>query len=268
METIALGIEEITEDAKVAILLLDKDGVHIRQGSAPHLPPVYTQTVEGMKIGPKQACSGAAMFLRKRIIVSDISNSPFWDQYADIAKNYQLKACWSTPVLDSNNKVIAAFALYYEHCYEPAHEDFELIDHASYLVRICIELNEKTNALQKSEERFRHAFQDAATGIAITDLNGHFLQANAAYCNMLGYSEQELYEMTFMDITHPDDKAISWELTRSLLTKQTGHTFEKRYLTKNRQEIWVRLSISAPRDETGQPINFIAVCEDITQKNK
>ncbi|WP_133138600.1 PAS domain-containing protein [Legionella genomosp. 1] len=268
LDTIALGIEEITEGAKVAILLLDKDGIHIRQGSAPHLPPVYTKTIDGMEIGPQQLCSGTAMFSKKRVIVSDISSSAFWEDYANLAGENNLKACWSTPVLDSNNKVIAAFALYYDHCYEPTKNDFELIDHAGYLVRICIELNEKTNALQTSESRFRHAFQDAATGIAITDLSGHFLQVNAAYCEMLGYSEQELYEMTFMDVTHPDDKIISWELTRSLLNKQEGHTFEKRYLTKNHEEIWVRLSISAPRDETGQPINFIAVCEDITQKKR
>ncbi|RAP36047.1 hypothetical protein B1207_10775 [Legionella quinlivanii] len=266
LETIALGIEEIAKEAKVSILLLDKDGVHIRQGSAPHLPAIYTQTIEGMQIGPNQLCSGAAMYLKKRVIVPDISSSAFWDHYVELAEENHLKACWSTPVIDSHGKVIAAFALYYEHCYEPTENDFELIDHAGYLVRICIELNEKSNALQTSESRFRHAFQDAATGIAITDLNGFFLQVNAAYCEMLGYSEEELYKMTFMDVTHPDDKSLSWEHCRSLLAEQRGQTFEKRYITKTNQVIWTRLSISAPRDETGKPINFIAVCEDITQK--
>ncbi|KTC68020.1 sensory box/GGDEF family protein [Legionella birminghamensis] len=266
LETIVLGIEEITQDAKASVLLLDKDGIHIRLGASPHLPPIYTETLEGMEIGPAQACSGSAMFLKKRVIIPDVSKHSSWEEYTDIAKQYNLKSCWSTPVFDSHQKVIAAFALYYEHLYEPTARDFELIDHASYLVKICIELHEKTNALQTSESRFRHAFQDAATGIAITDLNGYFLQVNAAYCQMLGYSEQELYQKTFMDITHPDDRDISWELTRSLFTTETGHTFEKRYLTKNGQIIWVRLSISAPRDETGQPINLIAVCEDITQK--
>jgi PAS domain S-box-containing protein len=95
-------------------------------------------------------------------------------------------------------------------------------------------LQEAQERLQQSEEKFRNMYNAAAAGIAVSTPDGRFLQANAAYCQMLGYTEDELRELTFAALTHPDDLILNLELRDELLAGQR-HSFvmEKRYLKKN-----------------------------------
>ena len=78
-------------------------------------------------------------------------------------------------------------------------------------------LNEAQGKLRLSEERFQGMYAAAATGIAISTLDGHYLQANAAYCRMLGYTEEELKTLDFASLTHPDDLLSNLEIRDDLL---------------------------------------------------
>ena len=75
-------------------------------------------------------------------------------------------------------------------------------------------------ALRKSEERWRSVFENSAIGVAPTDLNGRFLAANSVYQKMLGYGEEELRTLSFVDITHEDDREANWALATELLERQ------------------------------------------------
>ena len=120
-------------------------------------------------------------------------------------------------------------------------------------------------ALHRSEERFRQSFAGAPVGMFLTDPDGAFLEANAAFCRMLGYGADELLARTFGDLTHPDDMPVSQEVLEGLTARvATSTTFEKRYLHRDGRTVWVRLSVTAHRDEAGRVLNFIGVVEDIT----
>jgi PAS domain S-box-containing protein len=122
-------------------------------------------------------------------------------------------------------------------------------------------------ALRASEERFRGVFRDAAVGIAITDASGRFLQANAAYCAMLGYSEQELLELDLFAVTHPEDRERAAHGAAQLLAGQLPSlVYEKRYLARSGKIAWARLSVAPLRDERGIPSGLIRVAEDITRQ--
>lgn len=134
-------------------------------------------------------------------------------------------------------------------------------------VRTYLRHRELLDRLHASETRFRRLFQDAATGIAVTTPEGRFLEANAAYCRMMGYSPEELREKTFVELTHPEDRARNLELIRELLDgKRESVVIEKRYLTKTGDTVWGRVSVAAQRDERGRPATLIAVTEDITRQ--
>ena len=95
-------------------------------------------------------------------------------------------------------------------------------------------------ALQQSEERFRNAFDTAAIGMAIVGLDGRWLEVNGALCRMLGYSEEELMDKTFVDVTHPDDLDLDLEYVRKLLNGDLEHyQMEKRYFHKTGDIIFV-----------------------------
>lgn len=122
-------------------------------------------------------------------------------------------------------------------------------------------------ALQQSEERFRNAFGTAAVGMAIIGLDGRWLEVNTAICRMLGYTEQELLSKTFFDITHPDDLDLDLKFIKKLLDGELEHyQIEKRYFHKSGEIIFVLLSVSPVRNETGEVIHFVSQVEDITTR--
>ena len=123
------------------------------------------------------------------------------------------------------------------------------------------------DALRESEERFKSSFRDAATGMALVATNGRWLQVNRALCRIVGYSEEELLEKTFQDITHPDDlEADLGHVRRMLAGEIETYQMEKRYLHKEGSVVWGLLSVSLVRDEGGEPLYFVAQIQDITER--
>ncbi len=138
------------------------------------------------------------------------------------------------------------------------------------LTEVALDITERRRteeALRESEERFRKFFEQAPIGISVIDLNGRFLQANKTYCQMLGYSEQELCQLTFAQITHPEDVEADIRYIQRLFTGEiSSHQIEKRYLTKTGEVVWVNLTSTAIFDQQGQPRYGFAMVEDISKR--
>jgi len=134
------------------------------------------------------------------------------------------------------------------------------------LMHIDITARKLTEAsLRESEERFRGMFDSAATGIAISTPQGRYLQANEAYCRMLGYTLNELRELSFEQLTHPDDLTLNLKIRDELLAGQRQSLImEKRYLKKNGEILWTRASVSATHSAAGEIETLVVVAEDIT----
>ncbi|MCX4188869.1 CHASE domain-containing protein [Methylophaga sp. OBS3] len=121
--------------------------------------------------------------------------------------------------------------------------------------------------LQMSEERFRNAFDTAAIGMALVDLDGRWLEVNDALCNMLGYSESEVLKLTFMDVTHPDDLDLDQQYVEKLIDSELDHyQMEKRYICKDGQILDALLSVSVVHDEHGKVKHFVSQMQDITAR--
>lgn len=124
-------------------------------------------------------------------------------------------------------------------------------------------------ALRESEERFANAFRQSPHGMAFVDPTGHFIKANRALCDMLGYSEAELLERRFAEITHPEDVAIDLEQLERLITREISSYHRiKRYYRKDGKVIWVSLAVSAIHDAEAKPIYFIGQMQDITAQRE
>ncbi len=124
-------------------------------------------------------------------------------------------------------------------------------------------------ALLKSEERFRLTFEQAAVGIAHIAPDGLFLRVNKKLCDIVGYNKEELLQITFQEVTYPDDLATDLDYVQQLLNGAIDHySMQKRYLTKDGSKIWVNLTVALVRDSSGLPEYFISVVEDITETKK
>ena len=123
--------------------------------------------------------------------------------------------------------------------------------------------------LRESEERFRNAFENAATGEALVSLDGNFMQVNRSLCEIVGYSETELLNRNFQSITHPEDLNLDLNYVRQLLagTIRT-YQMEKRYYHKLGHTVWVLLSVSLVKDIDNQPKYFISQIKNINQQKR
>ncbi|MDD5723856.1 MAG: PAS domain S-box protein [Syntrophales bacterium] len=123
--------------------------------------------------------------------------------------------------------------------------------------------------IRQSEERFRATFEHSTVGKSLTMTDGQFLQTNKAFADMLGYTIEEIQEINFAHITHPDDMAKSWECIRILLAgEQTVYRFEKRYIHKNGDIIWTDVSTTLLHDAQGTPLYLITSIVDITGRKR
>ena len=121
-----------------SILLLDPDGIHVRHGGAPDLPESYVRAIDGLSIGPKAGSCGTAAFTRKTVIVGDIATDPLWDDYRALALKNDLRACWSTPIFDSEGRVLGTFAMYFRFPGLPTETHLRLIDVSTHIAAIAI----------------------------------------------------------------------------------------------------------------------------------
>jgi PAS domain S-box-containing protein len=124
-------------------------------------------------------------------------------------------------------------------------------------------------ALQENEELFRRAFDDAPIGISLISPEGRYLRVNKGYCDLLGYSQEELLQMHFQDLTHPDDLEVDVagfaQIKQGAI--QTLQT-EKRYIAKNGTIVPISLSASFIRDADGTPLYCVGHIQDIRERLK
>ena len=112
-------------------------------------------------------------------------------------------------------------------------------------------------------------FDHAPIGVVIVSADRRFRRANPQACAFLGYTEEELKQFTFLDITHPDDLSLGVERTRELLEgKHDTLRFNKRYIHKNGKTLWADVVINTVRREDGTPEYFISQIIDISSQRE
>lgn len=135
--------------------------------------------------------------------------------------------------------------------------------------RDITERKQNEDTLRQREELFRLLFEYAPTGMALLTPTGRFVRVNQAFCDAVGYSQNEMLHMTFQEITHPDDLKPNIELDDQLLRGEIPHfQMEKRYIHKLGHVVHVLLDVGLIRDVEGRPQHFISQIIDITERKK
>ncbi len=123
------------------------------------------------------------------------------------------------------------------------------------------------NKLMESEARFRKSFDYAASGMALLDLNGYYMDVNEFFLNMLGYSEHELFGNTIFEICHPEDvEVLSASLQKLMAGEIEFASYEQRFLHRDGHTCWSLASTSLLQDSEGSPLHFISLYQDLTAK--
>lgn len=131
-------IEQDLPGASCSILTFDANKEILNHASAPNLPAFYCEAIDGVEIGPDVGSCGTAAFRNDIVIVKDTQSDPLWIDFAELAKKAKLRACWSVPIRDANNKVLGTFATYYNIPRLPQDWELKLVNEAADLISIAI----------------------------------------------------------------------------------------------------------------------------------
>lgn len=159
LDRVCLMVQQPLTGIFASVLLLEEETCCLRHGAAPSLPEAYTRIIDGVQIGSKVGSCGTAAWRREAVIVRDIQADPLWEDFKEIAAKFDLRSCWSTPLIASDGTVLGTFALYSATVREPSDWEIRMTSLASDLAGIAIER-------ARSEQKIRFmAHHDPLTGL-------------------------------------------------------------------------------------------------------
>ncbi|MGI4958011.1 MAG: GGDEF domain-containing protein, partial [Janthinobacterium lividum] len=150
--------EKLATGVICSILTIDRAGL-IHPLAGPSLPPDYSAALDGLPIGPNAGSCGTAAYLREEVTVVDIENDPRWAAFKHLALPFNLRACWSSPILSVSGEAIGTFAFYYDECRGPTERERSIVRQCVHLCIIALERH------QRVVDHERRAFTDALTGL-------------------------------------------------------------------------------------------------------
>jgi PAS domain S-box-containing protein len=265
LETICRSVEELAPGVLCSILLLEGD--RLRHGAAPSLPHDYNQKVDGLKIGPTAGSCGTAAYLKKPVIVSDTFTDPLWADYREIAKQYGLRACWSTPILSQQGEVLGTFAMYYREVRSPSAYELQLIERVTHMASLAIERAQTQAQLRASEQRYRSLFESVPIGLYRSTPEGRIVDANDALVQMLGYpSREKLLETPAQALFCDPADRQRWQAEMD--AKDVVSYFVTQLKRYDGTPIWVVDRARAVRDPQGTILYYDGSLVDITEQRR
>ena len=265
---IANRLEDLCTHLHVSIMLLQASG-RLKVATAPSLPEAYRQAADNIPDESTYSTCQQAVLSGELVINENILLDTRWEVFHPLARELNIASCWSLPLKNDADEVLGTIGLYSPRTGRPGAEDIALVSDFSRLAALAIQQQQQLSAQLESEQRFRATFEQAAVGIAHVAPDGRWLRVNSRLCQMLGFSQEQLLEQTFQDITHPDDLAADLQQTNALLNgEQTQFSIEKRYCRADGTELWANLTATLVRTEAGEPLYFISVLEDICARKQ
>ena len=226
LDEICLSIEELIDEksAKCSILSLNKG--QLLHCAAPNIEDGYCQAINGVHIGPNVGSCGTAAYLGERVIVEDIANSSLWADFKDVALQFGLQSCWSTPVISTKSSILGTFAIYHDKPKKPSPFELELIDYFVNFTSIALEKNAeyiKANQLitdlEKSNEKFA-AFTKVMPDLTlIISEEGEYMDIYGTTDALLYKSQSDLINKKINDVMPAEDAtSIMAVINKTLLT--------------------------------------------------
>ncbi len=152
---ICCEIESQVAGVMCAVMLVDEQG-RLRTGAAPHLPSEYTRLVDGVQIGPAVGSCGTAVYRGEAIFAGDLASDPLWAEFAGLAATYGLGACWSSPIMAPDGKVLGTFALYWPQALAEVSEVAQAyVEAATAMTAIAIESERRDARIHQQLDELR-----------------------------------------------------------------------------------------------------------------
>ena len=252
-----LGFSELlSPEMRCSILLVDAVSGLLRHCASPSLPAAYTLAIDKLPIAEGVGSCGTAAARRKTVIVGDIANSPLWEGYQELAASHDLRACWSTPLIDSEGVLLGTCAMYYAQPRTPTTAEEDAIRITGRLATLIIQRHRDAEQLRESEARYRQLAETGPDAV-IAHVEGRILYANSSAVKLLNVSNpRALMQYNVAQFVSPEHRRDLLEHHAGMLSADL-HRFDGTHVN-------VEIAASQILLE-GQTVTLL-VCRDVTER--
>jgi len=264
-------IENIASGSLCGIVLVDSLGNRLQHGAAPSLPLSYNESIHGRPVNLFSGPCAMAASLKEQVIAADVASDTRWDTYEwrALAMAHGLRACWSTPILSSDDRVLGAFAIYSREPGSPSAYHQHLIGQITHLATVAIEHKHREEKLRQDERELRRITDAIDQRIAVHEPDGKILYANRFMLEYSGLSLEDVMADDFRArLIHPDDLDRSRDERQHALERGTPFELELRARHKDGQYRWFLIRYNPLRDEEGRIIRWYSTGTDIDDRKR
>ena len=264
-------IENIASGSLCGIVLVDPISNRLKHGAAPSLPLSYNESIHGRPVNIYSGPCAMAAFLKKQVIAADVESDTRWDTYKwrTLAMAHGLRACWSTPIRSSGEKVLGTFAIYSREPGSPSAYHQHLIGQITHLATVAIEHKHREEKLRQDERELRRITDAIAQLICVLGPDGKTLYANRFVLEYSGLSLEDVMADDFRArFFHSDDIERSQNELQHALEREAPFELELRARRKDGQYRWLLIRYNPLRDEEGRIIRWYATGTDIDDRKR
>ncbi len=266
LRAICRMVESHAPGSLCSIMLCGDDRKSLESDYSVSLPERYCEAVRGVGVGPGAGACGRAAHIRDFVVCADIATDPHWAGYHGLAAEHGLRACWSYPVIASDGRLLGAFGTYFREPGEPTRAERRRIIESAELVSLAVEREQNRRALRESEQRYRSLFTYHPDAVFSLDLQGYFLTANDACCQITGYTLERLIGSHFAELIEPSDQARIAQLYQDA---GKGEAFRYSLALRRQDGAAVYLDLTnLPIVVDERVIGFYGIAKDMTERHR
>ena len=215
------------------------------------------------------AACGRALKRAERVIIEDVLTDPDFAPHRAIAASAGYRAVQSTPLFSRSGEPLGIVSTHFRQPHRPSERELRLTDLYARQAAELIERKRAEDALRASEERFRRYFELGLIGMAMTSPTKGILEVNDELCRILGYQRSELLQMTWAELTHPDDLAADVaQFNRVMAGQIEGYSLDKRWIRKDGRVIDSIMAAKCLRRADGSVEYFVGLVLDTTERKR
>jgi PAS domain S-box-containing protein len=266
LDGLAKYVETWADGMLCSVMLVDPSGKLLRPAAAPSLQDAYVRAIDPVAIAEGRGSCGTAAARGELVIVEDVEQSSLWNDYAPLAVTHGLRACWSMPVFDADDALLATLAIYYRTPRKPSDQEIELIQFAALLAAFVIQRHRDSERLRASEARLGAAIWGTEIGLWESFADGSYSWFDT-WSDRFGFDPALGVDATgrWRDLIHPDD-VWRYDISEDVCL-QTGvdhYSEDYRVRTPDGRWRWIHdRGRVAERAADGTPVKFVGMCIDV-----
>ncbi len=269
LDLICREMEKLSPGMLCSILLVDAAEEKLRLGAAPSLPAAYGEVVEGMPVSAQGSPCGRAAFHRAAEIVPDFEADASYAAIVPLARQFNVRACWSTPIYSTGEEVLGTFGIYFRKPATPTPADFELIERATSLAAIAIERHRAQEQVRLQSQRQRDILDSLLPFVGLFSVDGKLLEVNKSALDSLGLTREQMVGRSFFDSPWLSYSPEVQQLYRENFARAAaGETvrFDGPARIAPNVTLTVDNIFSPMRDASGKIVQVVGSAVDVTQR--